>query len=319
MKSIGDKMQPWRTPDLTEKLYVWYISISTLYSKFWNRLMRSTIFCGNPLCLSIFHSVLWCMLSTAFLKSMKPIHRGAFYSILCSMMLWRENIWSVYPFPLRIPTCSWRSVTSISPSIMLPKLGRIACLVLIAMLFLSNYHSVEDLPSLVASLLDPYSNHWVNIICPYISKEVSEDPACKMYVCLEHFCADVISRRLSGPLCCIVWVTSCSVGTPVPISISSFGVGVSSYGSWFSVQNFWKVLNPPLSLGFLCSLRIPFLVLNNSYTCLGVSAELFGQSINCNHFPSLCSSFHFHCNIVHMSSLVVPSAFLDLLIFDTVF
>ena len=49
------------------------------------------------------------------------------------------------------------------------------------MLFLSSYHSAEeDLPCLVASRLDPY----YNIICPYISKGVSEDPACKMYVCL---------------------------------------------------------------------------------------------------------------------------------------
>ena len=29
------------------------------------------------------------------------------------------------------------------------------------------------------------------------------------------------------------------------------------------------------------------------YTCLGVSRELFGQSINCTQFPSLCSSYQF--------------------------
>ena len=39
-------------------------------------------------------------------------------------------------------------------------------------------------------------------------------------------------------ICCIACVTSCSVGTPVAISRSSFGVGggVSSYSNWFSVQ-----------------------------------------------------------------------------------
>ena len=74
-----------------------------------------------------------------------------------------------------------------------------------------------------------------------------------------------------------------------------------------------------LAWGFVCCQMIPFLVLNNVYNCLGVSGELFGQSVNCNHFSPLCSSFYFHYNIVHMSSLVVPSAFLDLLIFDTVF
>ena len=58
--------------------------------------------------------------------------------------------------------------------------------------------------------------------------------------------------------------------------------------------------------------------IDNAYICLGVSVEVFVQSINCTHFPSLGSSFHFHCNIVHVSSLVVPNTFLDLLILDTV-
>ena len=54
---------------------------------------------------------------------------------------------------------------------------------------------------------------------------------------------------------------------------------------------------------FLYCPRIPSCVLDNAYICIGVSAELFGQSIDCAHFPSLYSSFHFPCNIVHMISL----------------
>ena len=41
-----------------------------------------------------------------------------------------------------------------------------------------------------------------------------------------------------GAICYIAYVTSCSVETLVAISRSSFGVGISSYGSCVSVQNF---------------------------------------------------------------------------------
>ena len=141
-------------------------------------------------------------------------------------------------------------------------------------------------------------------------------------------CMSVLSisaQMLSVPgafpdvICCIACVTSCSVGTPVAIIGSLFGAGVSSYGNWFSDQNFWELLGPSLSLGFLCCQRIHFIVLDNAYNCLVMSAELFLQSIYYTHFSSLYSNFHFHCNIVQVSCLVVPSAFLDLLIFDTIY
>ena len=60
---------------------------------------------------------------------------------------------------------------------------------------------------------------------------------------------------------------------------------------------------PSLSLNFLCYQMIPFFV-------MGVSAELL--------FYSLCSSFRLHCNIAHMSSVVVAGVSLDLPVFDTV-
>ena len=78
-------------------------------------------------------------------------------------------------------------------------------------------------------------------------------------------------------ICCIACVTSCS-----------------------------EVLSPSISLGFLCCQRIPLFVLDIVYNCLGVSAELVSQSINCTYFSSFCSSSHFNCSIAHMSSLVVP-------------
>ena len=61
------------------------------------------------------------MLSKAFLKSMKPMHSGAFHSVLCSMMLRSEKIWSMHPLPLRNPVCSRRRLTSIASSILLSK------------------------------------------------------------------------------------------------------------------------------------------------------------------------------------------------------
>ena len=61
------------------------------------------------------------MLLKAFLKSMKPMHSGAFHSVLCSMMLRSEKIMSMHPLPLRNPACSWRRLTSITPSILLSK------------------------------------------------------------------------------------------------------------------------------------------------------------------------------------------------------
>ena len=74
-----------------------------------------------------------------------------------------------------------------------------------------------------------------------------------------------------GFICCRACVTSCSVGTPLAISRSSFGVGVNSYGNWFFVQNFCKLLDPSLSLSFLCCQGIPFLsltMLTLTWVCL---------------------------------------------------
>ena len=85
-------------------------------------------------------------------------------------------------------------------------------------------------------------------------------------------------------ICCIACVTSYSVGTLVAISKSSFGVGRSSVIvaaflvkpsenvrqiSWFGF--------PLFSYDF-------FFVLNNTCTCLGVSAELISQLIYCTQF-----------------------------------
>ena len=106
------------------------------------------------------------------------------------------------------------------------------------MLFLSNYHSVEDLPSLVASLLDPYSNHWESSSCVHISLKrlVKTLPAKRMSVWIIYVQMLLLPGAFPAFICCITCVTSCCVGTPVDISRSSFGVcggggRVSSYGN----------------------------------------------------------------------------------------
>ena len=83
--------------------------------------------------------------------------------------------------------------------------------------------------------------------------------------------------------CCIACVTSCSVGTPVAISRSPFGVeggGSAVMVTYSLIITYEKCSVHLLGLSFLCCKMIPFFVLDIAYTCLGVSAELFSQSIN---------------------------------------
>ena len=119
-------------------------------------------------------SIMYCNVCyQAFLKSMKPIHSGAFHWILCSIMLRRANIWSVHPFPLWNPACSWRSLTSIAPSILFSKTLQNILLgtdIYVIPLQLSQCWRSLFFGSFTIRLIPIIGYN----ICPYISKEVSE-------------------------------------------------------------------------------------------------------------------------------------------------
>ena len=72
------------------------------------------------------------------------------------------------------------------------------------MLFLSNYHSVEDLPSLVDSRLDPYSNQKRSI------KTVPAKLMSALSIYVQMLSAPVVVPHF---ICCIACVTYFSVGT----------------------------------------------------------------------------------------------------------
>ena len=108
-----------------------------------------------------------------------------------------------------------------------------------------------------------------------------------MYVCLEHLRADVFSSR------CLSWLhllySLCDLIVMLRLLLLYLDhhlawMRVSTYGSWFSVQNFWKVFIPSLGLGFLCCQGIPLFIIDIACTLVGVSAELFRQSVECTHF-----------------------------------
>ena len=169
---------------------------------------------------------------------MKLIHSGAFHSILCSIMFRRENIWYVHPFPLRNLACSWRSLTSISPSII--------CYYLSWCWYKCYFSPV------ITFWRSPFFGRFT-IIPLFQSLGITSFVHISLK-CVSSISLQMLSVTGAFPdfICCIACVTSCSVGTSVAISRSSFGGvgggGDSSYGNY--IQNFWKVLGPFLNCGF---------------------------------------------------------------------
>ena len=76
------------------------------------------IWFGIPYDPIIFHKVFLWTLSKAFLKSINLMNNGMFHSILCSMIFFNVNIWSVHPRPFLKPACSSLRLVSITSSIL---------------------------------------------------------------------------------------------------------------------------------------------------------------------------------------------------------
>ena len=171
-----------------------------------------------------------CMLSKAFLKSMKSMHSGAFHSVLCSMMLRSENIWSMHPLPLRNPVYSWRRLTSIASYILLSKTLQKILLGIdnnviplqLSQFWRSPFFGIFTIRPLFQSLGISLAVHIS------LKRPVKTCPAVMTSVFSSSM--EILSILGDFPvfICFIAWVTSCSFGTPVAISRSSLGAGGSA-------------------------------------------------------------------------------------------
>ena len=120
---IGDIIHPCLTPDFAPDESEIEQSRMTLHSKLLQKAFISiNILGGIPYDLTIFQGVSLCILSKAFLKSMKLMKSGVFHAMHCSMMFLRVKIWSMHLLPLLKPACSSLSFSSTILSILLRRI-----------------------------------------------------------------------------------------------------------------------------------------------------------------------------------------------------
>ena len=109
----GDMMHPCLTPDVIRNQSDVDPSCLTVHRNpsYISRIIPM-IFLGIPYASMIFHSVIRCILSNAFSKSIKLIYNDDRHSKLCSMMFLRQKMLSVHDLFLLNPLCSFLKMVS---------------------------------------------------------------------------------------------------------------------------------------------------------------------------------------------------------------
>ena len=114
LNSVGERIQPWRTPMLTLNHSVMWPSITIAHSvSLYSASMMLTIFVSTPMAIIILHRAFLHTVSKADLKSMKLKCNGTWCSLAFSMICLTIKIASTVPLPCLNPNWLFSTASSV--------------------------------------------------------------------------------------------------------------------------------------------------------------------------------------------------------------